>query len=185
MKTRILLTAGILVMGAAAGPAGPVAQAQDLEIAGRVITTPIFDIGRQLMLSQGDNIYGTARSAAMGGAFTSLGADLSSMSINPAGLGMYQSSDIGLTQALSIDRMKTASDYMRPGALSSGGTRISYGINNLGAAFNLLNRSGTLTSLTLGINYNRTANFNSLARFSTIFDYSSIAHRFQNHLCLF
>ena len=46
-----------------------------------------------LRLSQYNYSFGTARSAALGGAFTSLGADLSSMAINPAGLGMYQSSD--------------------------------------------------------------------------------------------
>jgi len=33
--------------------------------------------------------FGTARVMGMGGAFTSLGADLSSMSINPAGLGSF------------------------------------------------------------------------------------------------
>lgn len=38
---------------------------------------------------------GTARSVAMGGAFTSLGADAASISINPAGLAMYRSSNMG------------------------------------------------------------------------------------------
>ena len=41
-------------------------------------------------LSQTDFGFGTARSMAMAGAFTSLGGDLASMGINPAGLGMYR-----------------------------------------------------------------------------------------------
>ena len=41
-------------------------------------------------LSQTTFSLGTARSMAMAGAFTSLGADLTSMAINPAGLGMYR-----------------------------------------------------------------------------------------------
>lgn len=43
---------------------------------------------------------------AMAGAFTSLGADLSSMSINPAGLGMYRHGDISITPMMSFARSK-------------------------------------------------------------------------------
>lgn len=35
--------------------------------------------------------YGTARSMGMGNAFTALGADMISASLNPAGIGMYLS----------------------------------------------------------------------------------------------
>ena len=41
-------------------------------------------------LSETQFNFGTARSMAMAGAFTSLGGDLSSMAINPAGLGMFR-----------------------------------------------------------------------------------------------
>ena len=40
---------------------------------------------------------GTARFIGMGGAFTALGSDISSANQNPAGLGLYRSSDINLT----------------------------------------------------------------------------------------
>lgn len=42
----------------------------------------------------------TARVSAMGGAFTSLGADLSSIEINPAGIGMYRSSEVSITPSI-------------------------------------------------------------------------------------
>ena len=44
---------------------------------------------------------GTARFMSMGGAFTALGGDLSSLGQNPAGVGVYRGSDIGAT--LDID----------------------------------------------------------------------------------
>jgi Outer membrane protein transport protein (OMPP1/FadL/TodX) len=43
---------------------------------------------------------GTARFMSMGGAFTALGGDLSSLSQNPAGLGVFRSSEISITPQL-------------------------------------------------------------------------------------
>ena len=66
--------------------------------------------GDLLRLSQYDYSLGTARSAAMGGAFVSLGADLASISINPAGLGMYRGSEVGIS--LSVLSTDVSSDYL-------------------------------------------------------------------------
>ena len=43
---------------------------------------------------------GTARYVAMGGAFGALGADASTLSSNPAGIGMYRKSDLTFTPTL-------------------------------------------------------------------------------------
>ena len=40
------------------------------------------------------DISGTARYMSMGGAFGALGGDISSMRTNPAGLGIYRSSEV-------------------------------------------------------------------------------------------
>jgi len=45
---------------------------------------------------------GTARSAALGNAFGALGADPSSISINPAGFGLYRTSELSLTPAFEV-----------------------------------------------------------------------------------
>ena len=42
-------------------------------------------------------LRGTARFMSMGGAFTALGGDLSTLNQNPAGIGIYRSSEVGLT----------------------------------------------------------------------------------------
>lgn len=59
-----------------------------------------------LRFSRTDYSLTTARSAAMGGAFTSLGADPISLSLNPAGLGMYSRNETTITGALRITNSK-------------------------------------------------------------------------------
>ena len=54
-------------------------------------------------------LNGTARYLGMGGAFGALGGDISSMSSNPAGLGIYRSSEIVTT--LSLSSIKAKSDW--------------------------------------------------------------------------
>ena len=56
--------------------------------------------------------HGTPRSNALGGAMGSLGGDMSSSHINPAGLGFYKSSEFLLTSKFSnktnsVDYYKT------------------------------------------------------------------------------
>jgi len=50
---------------------------------------------------------GTARFNAMGGAFTALGADMSALSQNPAGIGMYRSSEFSITPRLNYTKSTT------------------------------------------------------------------------------
>lgn len=50
----------------------------------------------------GNDLNGTARYVGMGGAMNVLGADLSTMGINPAGIGMYRRSDVALTGSATI-----------------------------------------------------------------------------------
>ena len=47
-------------------------------------------------------LNGTARFVGMGGAMSALGADISTMSTNPAGIGLYRSSDIAMTWATEL-----------------------------------------------------------------------------------
>lgn len=70
---------------------------------------------------------GTARSMAMGGAFGALGADFSALSTNPAGLGLYRSSEFTFTPEISTG--KTASTY---NTMFGEDSRTNLGISNLG-----------------------------------------------------
>lgn len=96
---------------------------------------------------------GTARSAAMGGAFTSLGADPSSMFINPAGIGMYRSSEISITPSLNMSSVKSLSDINN---LSVKNNKTNFTVNNFSAIFNAFSgRNSGLAGLTFGIAYNK------------------------------
>lgn len=70
---------------------------------------------------------GTARSMAMGGAFGALGADFSTLSTNPAGLGMYRASEYSLSPDLFFS--KTESSY---NGMFGDDTRGNIGLSNFG-----------------------------------------------------
>lgn len=56
-------------------------------------------------LSQSD-LRGTARFMSMGGAFTALGGDMSSLNQNPAGIGIYRKSEISATIDINMTNSK-------------------------------------------------------------------------------
>lgn len=58
-------------------------------------------------------LRGTARYISMGGAFGALGGDLSTLTQNPAGIGVYRSSEIGATLDLDFQRstMQNTGDF--------------------------------------------------------------------------
>src|SRR5438067_4274519 len=51
---------------------------------------------------------GTARSIAIGGAMGSLGGDISALYVNPAGLGMYRTSEIVISPGFALNNNKAA-----------------------------------------------------------------------------
>ena len=105
-------------------------------------------------LSQVNFGFGTARSMAMAGAFTSLGGDISSMGINPAGLGMYRSNDVSVTPMLSFTSASNSAESW------GSNSRNRFAMGNVGAVINLKEGSGSLLSLNIGVGYNRVADFN-------------------------
>ena len=54
----------------------------------------------------GNDLVGTARFIGMGGSMSALGADLSTMGTNPAGMAMYRSNDFSFTAALDVNSNK-------------------------------------------------------------------------------
>lgn len=105
-------------------------------------------------LSQVGFGFGTARSMSMAGAFASLGGDLASMGINPAGLGMYRSNEVSLSPMMGFNNASNSAADWGENSLSR------FSIGSLGAAINLYEGSGSLVSVTLGLGYNRVADFN-------------------------
>lgn len=128
-------------------------------------------------LARSTQNFGTARSMAMGNAFASLGADMVSLSMNPAGLGMYRSSAISITPLVTSAHASTdgASAYG-----SNGATR--FALSNLGAVLNAYQSPRGLVSLSIGFGYQRVADLNYSYGFSTSGNRSSIGDLFSAQL---
>ncbi len=116
----------------------------------------------RLMLKLSKNsLIGTGRSMAMGGAFGALGADVSTMSVNPAGLGVYRSSEYTITPSLKY----MATDGVL-GGTKVGDTRTHMNIHEFGivSVLNSLPGSSKLVSVNLGFGINRLADFYNSTR---------------------
>lgn len=103
-------------------------------------------------LSQSD-IRGTARFMSMGGAFTALGGDLSTLVQNPAGIGVYRRSEIGATIDISPKNI-TAQTGTTKSKVSS--TPVS--CNNFGYV-GTVNLGGAMETFSWGATFNRVASF--------------------------
>ena len=156
---RIVKSMKIVALCAAFVAAAPLqAQNTGLEFGGSVLNHDMLWATDLAQLSQ-THVFGTARVMGGGGAFASLGADLSSMSLNPAGLGMYRRNEISLHAARAhgegIDRGNGLVE----------GQQSQFAFANVGVALNVFEFEKLLTSLTLGIGTNRIADFSPLLVF--------------------
>jgi hypothetical protein len=99
---------------------------------------------------------GTARFQSMGGAFTSLGGDLSVLSMNPAGLGMFRSTDISFTPQMYYNNSTTDFDGEK-----SFDNVYDLNISQFGIAAPIGNGGGSsgLVSLNFGYSFSVTNNF--------------------------
>lgn len=98
---------------------------------------------------------GTARFMAMGGAFTALGGDLSTLTQNPGGIGIYRGSEIGLTLDLSFQKAKTDS----PDGRSWSDTKTKFACNNFGYVGTAKLGSDVMKTFSWGVTYNRVSQF--------------------------
>ncbi len=101
-----------------------------------------------------NNLNGTARFQSMAGAFTALGGDISTLNQNPAGIGIYRSSEIGLS--FDVD--------MQSAAATSVGNKITTDHTNadfthLGYVGSIALDSEVMPYFSWGVSYNRIASF--------------------------
>ncbi|HRW84483.1 MAG TPA: hypothetical protein P5180_03550 [Bacteroidales bacterium] len=114
---------------------------------------------------------GTARFNSMGGAFTALGGDISSLGQNPAGIGVFRSSEFSISPQLINFRADTrfsgnnASDYI-----------YDFTLGQAGVIMNLRNNNTTtgLVTLNFGYSYSRTNSLSESIRISGTSSSSSL-----------
>jgi len=108
-------------------------------------------------------ISGTARSAAMGNAFGALGADFSSLSINPAGIAVYRSGEFTFTP--SFGKTSVEGTYLGNKATDS---KYNLGVDNIGYVTTIptgSNSESGMVSFSFGLGFNKLGSFtmNALA----------------------
>jgi len=101
---------------------------------------------------------GTARSAAMGGAFGALGADLSVAATNPAGLGLFRYSEFSITPTFNFN---TAHSLYNGVGMDN--NNANFGFDNLGfvSALKLGAKSHGWKYIQLAAGMNKVNNFHS------------------------
>jgi hypothetical protein len=105
-----------------------------------------------------DNLSGTARFRAMGGAFGALGGDLSSINVNPAGSAVFSNNQITLT--LSSFNTKNNSNYFGTNTTASDN---SFDMNQTGGVFVFKSQdpNSDWKKVSFSINYENTNNFDN------------------------
>ena len=105
-----------------------------------------------------DNLNGTARFRAMGGAFGALGGDLSSINVNPAGSAIFSNNQ--LTVTFSNFSTKNNSNYF---GTSTSACDNSFDLNQTGGVFIFKNQNpgSDWKKFSLSINYENANNFDN------------------------
>lgn len=139
---------------------------------GILLNRDILPASSILSLSQREAV-GTARSIGMGGAFTSLGADMASLGYNPAGFGMYRNNEISLSLGLGIANAKNYNAY---NTVNNNAVRVA--VNNIGASFKVYEGTGKLLAVNFAFGYNKTADYNYNLSYEGPATISSLADAF-------
>lgn len=98
-----------------------------------------------------DDLNGTARYVAMGGAMEALGADISTISTNPAGIGLFRHSTINATAGFVSQQDASDFDWSKKTSMS---------FDQIGFVYS--KQSGPQSFLNFGFNYHKSRNFNHI-----------------------
>ena len=97
------------------------------------------------------DVFGTSRFVAMGGAMGALGADVSTISSNPAGLGMFTKNEVTVTAGAAWMGKNTASNY----------TSGAYAKFDQMGIITTFRGSGNVRTVNFGFNYQKKADYNN------------------------
>ena len=97
-----------------------------------------------------DDLSGTARGQAMGGAFGALGGDVTGVAINPAGIGIYRSSEVLANMSLTSPIIQGTTNQE---------SNTTFHFDNLSYIGYYPLVKGSMLSLNFGFNYSRIKSF--------------------------
>ncbi len=117
--------------------------------------------------------YGSARFTGMSGAFGALGGDVSSIAINPAGLGVYRSSEVVFTPGMVFNN--TNASYLN-NTMDQNTYDVS--LDNIGfvASYDLENSDTRWVNANFSFAYNKSTDLNSELTMRGVNNYSIMEH---------
>ncbi len=115
---------------------------------------------------------GTARIQAIGGAAGSLGGDITSNFVNPAGLGFYKTREFVISPGFSL--LKNNSNFR---GTTSSDNNSAFNLGTSGAVWGFSNRYSKWSNNAFSIAVARTANFNSSVYYKGQNNFSSYGER--------
>ena len=109
------------------------------------------------------DLNGTARYIGMGGALEALGADVSTISSNPAGIGLFRHNNISVSGGLVVQGNGTA---------FSNGEKTNASFDQIGGVYSM--RTGRTSYLNFGFNYHKGRNFDYILNAANALNGSSL-----------
>ena len=100
------------------------------------------------MVNSSDDVIGTARFVGMGGAMGALGADMSVIGWNPAGIGLFRKSDVALTFGGLWNKNKINEESRGTGTF-----------DQIGFVYNFMTESDVCPYVNFAFNYQKKKNF--------------------------
>jgi hypothetical protein len=125
---------------------------------------------------------GTARTQAIGGAINALGGDITSLYVNPAGLGLFKTGEMVLSPGLAFHKSK--SQYLGNSAKTAG-AEYRFLLGTSGFVWGWSSPHSKSTSKAFSIGVNRTADFSSYLQYRGTNDYSSASEEATNEFFRF
>ena len=120
---------------------------------------------------------GTARSLAIGGAMASLGGDVSSIYINPAGLGNYKTGEFIFSPVFMLN--KNNIEYRDA---KSTNTKNNFNIGTIGLVAGSKDQYNNTRSNAFAIAFTQTASYNNVQQYKGLNNYSSISEQWVEDL---
>jgi hypothetical protein len=117
--------------------------------------------------------HGSARNMAIGGAMGSLGGDINALFVNPAGLGLYKTTEIVITPAFNFNNNKA--DFRGTNSTSN---KSAFDLGTSGVVFGINSRYSKWTSQAFSIGINQVANFNNIVSYRGQNNQSSFAEQY-------
>ena len=149
MKTRYCLIAALVLMSA------PLAAQETYQ------DTKLVD----------NDLNGTARYVGMGGAMEALGADISTISTNPAGVGLFRSGQVSISGGLVSQQDETTTPSFNGIYTSINGNKTNASFDQIGMVYSM--PSGRNGYLNFAFNYHKSRNFDQILTAASAMSFAS------------